>query len=203
MASPGHSGPGDFAKGTSLSLLARARANDAGAWQRVMDLYRPLVLGACTRQGVSAEDADDIAQEVFAAAAAGLAAFHHDRPGDTFRGWLRGITRNHVLMHFRKNQKQPRAQGGSAARLELENVPENLSDDADDPVAVSQLYRRALEYVRGEFTERLWQAFWLTAIDERTPADVAADLGMTPAAVRQAKSRVLRRLKQELGELIA
>src|SRR5277367_3492085 len=156
---------------TSLSLLARARANDATAWQRVMDLYRPLVLNSCTRLGVQAEDAEDVAQEVFSAAAAALKGFHHDRPGDTFRGWLRGITRNQVLMHFRRNQKQPRAKGGSAARLELENVPERLSDEPDEADEVSQLYRRALEFVRGEFTERLWRAFWLTAIEERLPAD--------------------------------
>ena len=78
-----------------------------------------------------------------------------------------------------------------------------VPEPENEAPAVSQLYRRALEYVRSEFTERLWQAFWLTAIEERLPADLAAQLGMTPAAIRQAKSRVLRRLKQELGELLA
>jgi RNA polymerase sigma-70 factor, ECF subfamily len=191
---------------TSLSLLERARANDACAWQRVMALYRPLVLSWCAYQGLRADDAEDVAQEVFSAAAAGLAVFRRDRPGDTFRGWLRGITRNQTLMYFRGNRGQPLAEGGSAARLELENVPDPLGasqEEADAPDAVKQLYRRALEYVRGGFAERMWQAFWRTAIDERTPADVGAELDMTPAAVRQAKSRVLRRLKQELGELLA
>jgi RNA polymerase sigma-70 factor (ECF subfamily) len=194
---------GDAVPATSLSLLDRARARDGDAWQRVMDLYRPLVIGACTRRGVAAEDAQDVAQEVFCAAAAGLATFRRDQPGDTFRGWLRGITRNQVLMHFRRTRRQPQAMGGSAARLDLENVPGPADDNADDAAAVNSLYRRALEYVRGEFNERTWQAFWRTAIDERGAADVAAELGMTPAAVRQAKSRVLRRLKQELGELLA
>jgi RNA polymerase sigma-70 factor (ECF subfamily) len=176
------------------------------AWKRIMDLYRPLVLNWCARQGVRAEDAEDVAQEVFSAAAVALPAFRRDRPGDTFRGWLRGITRNQALMHFRRNQGQPFAEGGSDARLELESVPDPLAgsqDEHEEAAAVNRLYRRALDFVRGEFTERLWQAFWLTAIDERTPTDVAAELGMTPAAVRQAKSRVLRRLKQELGELLA
>jgi RNA polymerase sigma-70 factor (ECF subfamily) len=194
--------PGPSGETTSLSLLARARANDATAWQRILDLYRPLVLSWCVRQGVRADDAEDVAQEVFTAAAAALPAFRHDRPGDTFRGWLRGITRNQMLMHIRRNQGQPRAEGGSGARLDLENVLEPQPALEDEAAAVSQLYRRALEYVRGEFAERLWQAFWLTAIEERSPADLAGELGMTPAAIRQAKSRVLRRLKQELGELL-
>jgi RNA polymerase sigma-70 factor (ECF subfamily) len=199
--SPGPAG-GEVAETTSLSLLARARGNDATAWQRVMELYRPLVLHWCGRQGVKGEDAEDVAQEVFSAAAAALAAFHHDRPGDTFRGWLHGITRNQILMHFRRNHGQPRAEGGSAARLELENLPERPADPEDETAAVNHLYRRALEHVRGEFTERTWRAFWLTAIEERLPADLAAELGMAAAAIRQAKSRVLRRLKQELGELL-
>ena len=57
--------------------------------------------------------------------------------------------------------------------------------------------------MRGEFEERTWQAFWLTAIEGRLPDALVDVLGMTPAAIRQAKSRVLRRLKQEMGELIA
>jgi RNA polymerase sigma-70 factor (ECF subfamily) len=59
-----------------------------------------------------------------------------------------------------------------------------------------------VELVRGEFEERTWQAFWLTTIDGRAPAALADELGMTSAAIRQAKSRVLRRLKQEMGELL-
>ena len=202
-AEPSPTEAGDKSGVTSLSLLEQLRANDPAAWQRFAALYAPLVRFWCARSGLRGPDAEDLAQEVFAAAAAGLSGFHRDRPGDTFRGWLRGITRNQVLMHFRRTRRQPQAKGGSAARLDLENLPGPADDDADDAGAVNSLYRRALEYVRGEFTERLWQAFWRTAIDERRPADVAAELGMTPAAVRQAKSRVLRRLKQELGELLA
>jgi RNA polymerase sigma-70 factor, ECF subfamily len=55
--------------------------------------------------------------------------------------------------------------------------------------------------VRGEFEERTWQAFWLTAIEERSPATLSTELGMSPASIRQAKSRVLRRLKAEVGDL--
>jgi RNA polymerase sigma-70 factor (ECF subfamily) len=60
-----------------------------------------------------------------------------------------------------------------------------------------------VEQVRGDFEESAWHAFWQTAIEGRTPAAAAGALGMTPAAIRQAKSRVLRRLKQEMGELLA
>ncbi len=61
----------------------------------------------------------------------------------------------------------------------------------------------ALEQVRLQFEERTWQAFWKVAMEDRPAADVAAELGLSVTSVRQAKSRVLRRLKEELGELIA
>ena len=56
--------------------------------------------------------------------------------------------------------------------------------------------------MRGEFEDRTWQMFWLTAVEDREPADVAAGFGVTPVAVRKAKSRVLRRLREEIGDLL-
>jgi RNA polymerase sigma-70 factor (ECF subfamily) len=44
--------------------------------------------------------------------------------------------------------------------------------------------------------------FWRTVVQGYSPPALAQELGVTPAAVRQAKSRVLRRLKQEMGELL-
>src|SRR5437016_62499 len=78
---------------TPLSLLERVRAHNPEAWHRLFQLYQPLVLSWCLHSGVNATDAEDVAQEVFAAAAAALDRFHRDQPGDTFRGWLRAITR--------------------------------------------------------------------------------------------------------------
>src|SRR5262249_40962698 len=76
---------------TSLSLLERVRAHDPEAWHRLVGLFRPLVLSWCALARISPTDAEDITQEVFAAAAAALNHFHRDQPGDTFRGWLRSI----------------------------------------------------------------------------------------------------------------
>src|SRR5437899_2568008 len=87
--------------GTSLTLLERLRANEPDAWGTMVRLYTPLVYQWCFRGGVRGADADDISQEVFRAAAAGFAGFRREHEGDTFRGWLRGITRNMVLQHHR------------------------------------------------------------------------------------------------------
>jgi RNA polymerase sigma-70 factor (ECF subfamily) len=190
---------------TSPTLLQRLRDNDAEAWRIMVQLYTPLVCYWCARGGVRGADAEDVAQEVFQAAASHMASFHRDRPGDSFRGWLRGITRNMVLQHFRRNDRHPKAAGGTDALLQLQGIAE-LEEDAGDGTDPSEeldgLRRRALELVRCEFAERTWQAFWMTVVEGRAPADIAAEMGVSPTAVRMAKSRVLHRLKEAFGDLI-
>ena len=190
------------AQTTPRSLLERVRAHQPEAWFRLVQLYRPLVLSWCTHAGVNATDAEDVAQEVFVAAAAALDRFHHDRPGDTFRGWLRAITRNQILLLFRRNKDRPQAAGGSYAWQNLQAVADPLPGPGEEALEVGQLYLRALELVRAEFEERTWQAFWLTTVEDRAPAVVAEQLGMTTNTIRQARSRVLRRLREEVGDLL-
>ena len=88
---------------TSLTLLQRVQARQPAAWERFVDLYAPLVLHWCRRGGLSTEDAADVFQEVFRSVAEHIADFRRDRASDTFRGWLRTITRNKMLDHFRRS----------------------------------------------------------------------------------------------------
>ena len=196
----------DPQRSTSLTLLQRLRTNDGDAWHVRVQLYTPLVRHWCARGGVRGADAEDVAQEVFHAAATHLEGFRRDRPGDSFRGWLRGITRNMVLQHFRRGARHPQASGGTDALRRLQEVEVVAAADApedEDPTEeLDGLRRRALELVRGEFAERTWKAFWQTVVEGRSPVDIAAEMGVSPAAVRMAKSRVLHRLKEEFGDLI-
>ena len=190
---------------THPSLLQRARGRDEIAWDRIVALYGPLVLGWCRAWGLRDADAADVFQEVFQAVAAHLAGFHHGRSGGTFRGWLRTIARNKVHDHYRRREREPAGVGGSEARERLDQVAGTPPpDDAagSDP-AETGLLHRALAMIRGEFEPRTWAAFWQTTVDGRAVKDVAADLGMTPGAVRVAKSRVLHRLRTDLGDLLS
>src|SRR5258708_7455587 len=105
---------------TSLTLLMRLRANDSDAWQTMVRLYSPLVRHWCNRQGVQGEDSEDVMQEVFRAAALHMEDFRRTRPGDSFRGWLRGITRNMALQFFRSKRRHPSPTGGTDAQRRLE-----------------------------------------------------------------------------------
>lgn len=62
--------------------------------------------------------------------------------------------------------------------------------------------KQTLELIRAEFEDRTWQAFWRVTVEDRQSGLVAEALEMTPGAVRQAKSRVLRRLREELSRLL-
>lgn len=189
---------------TSASLLRRLRDRQHDAWIRMTRIYGPLVYRWCRRSGVRADEIADVAQDVFQAVAAGIDGFRRQRPGDSFRGWLYGITKNKVNDHFRRLARRPDAAGGTDALLHMGQVPFEL--DAAEESATSHddatvMLHRALDLIRSEFEERNWQAFWRASVEQQSSTDIASDLGMTPNAVRQAKYRVLRRLRRELEEL--
>jgi RNA polymerase sigma-70 factor, ECF subfamily len=189
--------------GTSRSLLAQVQADEPQAWARLVTLYAPLVLHWCRGRGLQDQDIADVFQEVFQAVVLHVGRFRKEREGDTFRGWLRRITQNKLHDHFRKLGHEAQGVGGSSARDWLGQVPAPAVDEdkqVPDEEAEYGLFARALDRIRGEFEERTWAAFWRTAVDGRTPKDVAADLVMSPGAVRVAKSRVLHRLREELGD---
>jgi RNA polymerase sigma-70 factor (ECF subfamily) len=187
---------------TSLTLLQRLRAGEQSAWGRMLHLYTPLVHAWCRHQGVQGADADDVAQEVFQAVVAGFDQFRKERPSDTFRGWLRGITRHKLMDFFRKRSTQPQGMGGATAGQRLQQVPQpEIELPEESPQQIADLYQRAVEHVQCEFEANTWRAFWRTAVDNQATADVGEELGMSAAAVRMAKSRVLHRLKQEIGDV--
>ena len=197
------SGSSQPSTGTSPSLLERVKADDHHAWDRLVGLYAPLVLYWCRRAGVAEEDIDDVFQEVFLAVATHIGSFKKERPSDTFRGWLRTITRSKVIDQFRRRGKDPQVLGSAAAMLaDVVESEASASERGPDHVIERALFRRGLELIKGEFEDRTWQAFWRTTVEGRAPRDVADELGMSSGAVRVAKCRVLHRLRQELGDLM-
>jgi RNA polymerase sigma-70 factor (ECF subfamily) len=188
----------------SSTLLERVKARRPEAWERLVDLYGPVVYRWCRQSGVGREDAADVVQEVFSSVAAHVGDFRRDSPGDSFTAWLATITRNKIRDWFRRRQGRPEARGGTHAQEQFLQVPElsELSQQSGGTWTGGSLSRRALDLVRAEFENRTWEAFWRTAVDGQCPADVAQDLGVTVNAVYKAKSRVLRRLRRELGDLL-
>jgi RNA polymerase sigma-70 factor, ECF subfamily len=196
--------PDDFSSGaaTRASLIASLRRGEAQAWHEMVDLYAPLVHHWCRRCSVPADATADILQDVFAAVARHLERFGYRGEGDSFRGWLWTVTRNKIRDHRRSRRRQIEPVGGSTALERLAELPDDASLPDEEPTGaaeISGLLRRGLEQVRAEFEPRTWTAFWRSAVDGLATDQVAAELQMTPAGVRQARSRVLRRLRRQLA----
>ncbi len=186
---------------TASNLLGLVKANEGPAWRRLAALYTPLVYSWARHAGLQAEDASDVVQEVFRAVLTHIADYEAGPGPGSFRAWLWTITRNKLNDHWRRQRRQPVAVGGSDAQERLLESPAPECPQDEEPAgAGGGVLQRALERIRPRFEERTWQAFYRVTAEGQGPAEVAAALGMSVNAVYVARSRVLARLRQELGE---
>lgn len=187
---------------TSLSMLDGMRKQAPEQWERFARVYSPLVREWCRRAAIDPVDTSDVQQEVFRAVAVKIADFRRDKAGDSFHGWLWGITRFKIIDHFRKLAKQPKSTGGSSARQRLNQLPDTLPETWDDASQRSDaitIYNQILGLIKTDFQPHTWQAFWKTAVEQSPAGEVAAELGMTVGAVYNARHKVLRRVRDEFG----
>ncbi len=190
----------DASGSTSHTLLDRVRLREPEAWQRFVHLYGPTIYGWAERTSLQAHDAADVTQEVFQSVALHIDRFRRDRPGDTFRGWLRTITLNKVRDLFRNRPNY--AVGTAEVDDRLARLTAGDDSDSSLPESTGQLAHRALQLIQTDFEPTTWQAFLLCTVSGRTVAETAAELGLTAAAVYKAKSRVTIRLRRELDGLL-
>jgi RNA polymerase sigma-70 factor (ECF subfamily) len=190
---------------TSLSLLDRLRREpDAAAWQRLHDLYQPLIRHWLARVPGVGDEADDLTQEVLVVLVRELPRFERRREG-SFRAWLRRITVNRLRTYWRGRQRRP----GPAPSPEPDQFLSQLEDPHSelsrqwDREHDQQVFQRLLATVQSDFSPTTWEAFQRFAVQGRPAAAVAAELGLSDNAVLLAKARVLKRLRQEAGDLIA
>ena len=190
---------------TSITLLQRLQSSDDSEnWDRLMSLYRPLLMAWLRKYHVQDFDLDDLMQEVLMAVAKDLPTFDHNGRTGAFRAWLRSIMVNRLRNFWRSRGRQLQAQGGSDIQLRLAQL--------DDPSSeMSQLWnqqhdlhvaQQLLQQVEPDFTAQTWAAFTRVAIDGQRADAVAVELGISTNAVFIAKSRVLTRLRREAAGLI-
>jgi RNA polymerase sigma-70 factor (ECF subfamily) len=190
---------------TSASLLDRLRRDpQSAAWQRLVEIYEPLVRGWLRQHRLVESDADDVVQEVMTVVVRRLKDFEHNGRIGAFRTWLRTITANCLRDHWRSGRRRPTATGDSDFQqllAQLEDSTSGLSKSWDQDHD-RHVTRKLLEMLRGDFEPATWQAFQRTALDGVSAKDTALELGITSNAVFIAKSRVLARLRQEAAGLI-
>ncbi|MGI9518966.1 MAG: RNA polymerase sigma factor [Pirellulaceae bacterium] len=184
---------------TRFSLIGRlADSDDMDAWHEFVQLYQPLIFRIARRRGLQHADAAEVAQEVLTRVSKVVHRWDPNENKGSFRGWLYRITRNLTIDHLRKTGRQPASANGSGEWLN------QLADPAQEPSREfhleyeRQLFTWAARRIQCEFRESTWQAFWQTAVEGVEIKQVSASTGLSTGAIYVARSRVMKRLGEEV-----
>ncbi|MFI5460593.1 MAG: RNA polymerase sigma factor [Isosphaerales bacterium] len=181
---------------TQPSLLLRIRdASDVESWQTFVSVYAPLIYRSCRRRGLQDADAADVGQEVLAQVARSIRDFEYQPGVGRFRDWLGAVVRNKVSRFL---ENEVRGVRGVLVDRSVENLGASEADGEWVAEFHAHLLSAALDRIRDRFEPPTWRAFEGVWLDDRASSDVARDLALPIEAVYLAKSRVLKRLRDEL-----
>jgi RNA polymerase sigma-70 factor (ECF subfamily) len=188
---------------TSPSLLWRLQntADEAWeeAWAEFVRRYGPRLYGWCRRWQLQESDAQDVIQTVLYKLVIKMQTFAYD-PARSFRAYLKTLAKYAWYALLRKGDRE--CVDGSGVREVLANA--EACDDLERQL-VSQFQQELLEVakerVRGRVEAHTWEAFRLTALEAMSGAEVAGRLGIQVATVFQAKTKVIRMLREEVTRL--
>ncbi len=185
---------------TRPSLLLRLRdVGDVEAWQDFVRIYAPLVHRFARRQGLQDADAADLTQDIMGEIIRAIRSFEYQPSRGRFRDWLFAITRRRF---FRFQGRRARYQERSVVEGELERLEDDRLEVDWNDAFHSRVLRVALQRIQPSFHPHTWRAFERMWLENRSAAETADELSLGIDAVYTAKSRVLKRLSEEV-EVIA
>ena len=187
---------------TRPSILIRLRDHsDRDAWRHFEDVYRGVIRRVAVRFGMQNADAADLGQEVLIRVSKSIDGFDHDQTHAKFRTWLGQVIRSAVIDHHRR---RPRDQGSGLTEVHdqlaqlVDPNDQSSFDRAFHSECRSEVFRWAARRIRGEFAESSWLAFWRTSVERQSVDAVAEQLGRTTGAIYTSRSRIMRRLREEV-----
>src|SRR5208283_3778463 len=143
-------------------LVRRCVAGDAAAWEEIVRTYNRRIYNICYRFAGSADDAEDLAQEVFIKMYRTLSSY--DSANGALATWATTITRNLLVDDFRKT-KQDRItdslDAASSAHEDAQHLSEQIQDQSAPPDArvrsreVGETVHAALARLSPELREAL------------------------------------------------
>ena len=182
-------------------LVRRCIAGDAVAWEEIVQRYNRRIYNICYRFAGSADDAQDLTQEVFIKMYRTLSSYDAGRAA--FMTWLTTITRNLLVDHFRKTKQERMTESLDAASSEHEDampLSDKIPDKAAPPDARIQT-RQAGEKVHQalqKLSPELREAVILRDLQDMDYREIAAVLKVPEGTV---KSRI-NRGRAELARLL-
>ncbi|MBU0637971.1 MAG: sigma-70 family RNA polymerase sigma factor [Planctomycetes bacterium] len=182
---------------THASLLARLSSEpDPAAWREFHDRYGELINRFARRRGLQAADADDVVQDVLLALSQAMPGFQYDPSKGKFRAYLKTVTLRVIL-------KRRRQKHGEVDLGDIEQAVHAAAADTDGEEAWEAEWRQyhlrqATRVLESEFNAADRQAFQLYAVEGRDACETATELDLSVDQVYQAKSRILKRLAQQV-----
>ncbi len=182
-------------------LVRRCTAGDAAAWEELVQRYNRRIYNICYRFAGSADDAQDLTQEVFIKMYRTLSSYDVDR--GAFMTWVTTITRNLLVDHFRKTKQDRVTDSLDVAPSEHEDsmpLAEKIEDRGPSPDArarsgqVGEVVHKALQKLSPDLRE----AVILRDLEDMDYKDIATVLKVPEGTV---KSRI-NRGRAELGRLL-
>ena len=185
---------------TSVSLLDRLKHSppDSADWQQLHALYAPLIRHWLGKDPILRDEADDLSQDVMLAVVRQLPRFDRRRDG-SFRTWLR-VTVNRLRAHWRT--RQHRVHPDTDGFLEQLADPVSALSRQWDEEHDRHVFQKLFDFLEAEFSAETLLAFRKFFLDDRPAEEVAAELGISVNVVYLAKSRVLKRLREEAHGLL-
>lgn len=181
---------------TQTSMIRSLRYPKANRWKDFVLIYSPLLRHWIHSRQVPKSSQDDVLQECLRSIFVGIGDFRRRKfEKGSFRGWLRTIVNRRVADYFRLAAKSKTAPLGLVIDVETrpQRDPNRLEEEE---IALRELEARAMQLVRSSTAEKTWQMFWLSVVEQVPTAEIAEQYGVSNAAVRVAKSRVLMRLRR-------
>ncbi|MCP4943747.1 sigma-70 family RNA polymerase sigma factor [bacterium] len=179
---------------TRSSFIVNLKEFSPQNWNNFVLAYTPMIRFWIRRKNVPSSFEDDVLQDTFRSICISIGRFDLNESKGSFRGWLRTIAERRVADCLRN---LPPEQDLPPHDLESLPSPTERSDQeiAAEQAANEEVKARALELVRQSTTDRTWQMFWHSTIDGIPTSQIAEQFGVSNAAVRVAKQRVTKRLK--------
>jgi RNA polymerase sigma factor (sigma-70 family) len=194
---------GEWASRTgSVLLLLLSNPEDPLYWNAFVERYAPKIYSWCRQRGLQEADAQDVTQDVLTQLLQKLRTFAYDPRKGSFRNWLKTLTRHAWCDYVESRQRM----GGVGvdyailAQMETLEAREDLLQSLADTFDLEVL-AEAQARVQLQVTRRDWKIFEALALESRPGPVVAKELGMTVTAVLMAKSRVQKKLRQEIRRL--
>ena len=173
------------------------------AWSTLVLLFTPLVYNWLRRWGLTPNEAQQVGQQVLIALHRQIKTYDSRQSKETFRTWLVNLTWNEFQEHNSPEMKES-VNGFSDAKSAELTETKRWPDQNEDIVAqeMDRLRASALSVAKKTFPQKDWDAFQQLAMENLSVTKVAENLGCPANEVFVARSKVMRKLRQEFDGLI-